>query len=330
MTNILITGCSGFIGSSICASYASDGVDVYGIDIKKPILSDNNLIYFPCDLRDSSHLQYTLREISPTFIIHLAARTDLDEKVNLSGYSANIDGVKNLILAIRQTPSVKRCVFTSSRFVCKPSHIPTSDVDYSPHTLYGESKAIGEKIVRELDGGGIEWCIVRPTTVWGPGMSLYYPHYKKLLKMIVHGQYFHVGSKPLLKSYSYIGNIVYQYKQILSVSPDLIYRKTFYLADYEPLSIRYWINDIQHKLGVKPIKTMPVKAAKLLAYLGDMIQMIGFEKFPFNSFRLENLLTEFVYNLDITKDVCPSLPYSWEEGVNELVLWLENEEKFKK
>jgi len=330
MNNILITGSSGFIGSALCSSYLIDDLNIIGIDIKNPVSEDTKLTFAHCDLLDTHGLATLLEKISPTFIIHLAARTDLEEKQDLNGYAANTDGVKNLIYAIQRTSSVKRCIFTSSRFVCRPDYIPVSDRDYNPHTLYGQSKAIGEEIVHELDGGGIEWCIVRPTTVWGARMSLHYPHYQKLLKMIYSGQYFHVGNKLLYKSYSYIGNIVYQYKRILTAPLDLIYRKTLYLADYQPLSIRDWINDIQVQLGAKPLKTMPVRAAKALASIGDLIQIIGFDRFPFNSFRLENLLTEFIYDLDTTQKVCGSLPYTWQEGVQELVLWLEQEKVLKK
>ena len=65
-----------------------------------------------------------------------------------------------------------------------------------------------DKIVREQNGGGCEWCLVRPTTVWGPGMSA---HYQLFLRMVQGGYYVHVGHDQLWKSYSYIDNIAFQY-----------------------------------------------------------------------------------------------------------------------
>ena len=89
---------------------------------------------------------------------------------------------------------------------------PRNPINYQPDTLYGESKVRTEAIVRDSDGGGREWCLVRPTTVWGPGMS---PHYQRLFMMIKRGRYFHVGRKLLRKSYSYVGNIAHQYRRLL-------------------------------------------------------------------------------------------------------------------
>ena len=104
------------------------------------------------------------------------------------------------------------------------------DTDYTADTLYGQSKVRTEQIVRSADGGGREWCLARPTTVWGPGMSA---HYQRFLRMIERGYYFHVGHGPLWKSYSYIDNIAFQYWRLLAAPADQIQRRTFYLADYD-------------------------------------------------------------------------------------------------
>ena len=72
----------------------------------------------------------------------------------------------------------------------------------------------------------MEWCIVRPTTVWGTGMS---PYYQRFLKMINHqGRYFHIGNSALYRSYSYIGNIIYQYEMLTEAPSELINKKTLF------------------------------------------------------------------------------------------------------
>ena len=149
---------------------------------------------------------------SPDALVHLAARIDLDEKANLAGYTANIEGVQNLIAAVRLTPSIKRAIWTSSQLVCRVGYVPRNDTDYTADTLYGRSKVRTEQIVRQEDGAEREWCLVRPTTVWGPGMSA---HYQRFLRMIQQGYYFHVGNSPLWKSYSYVENIAFQYWRLL-------------------------------------------------------------------------------------------------------------------
>jgi nucleoside-diphosphate-sugar epimerase len=258
-------------------------------------------------------------EIAPDAVIHLAARTDLDEKRRLDAYAANMEGVRNLVTAIAATPSVRRCIFTSSQLVCRVGYRPHHDSDYCPTTLYGESKVRTEQIVREADGGVDEWCIVRPTTVWGPGMN---QHYRRFFDLIQKGRYFHIGRRPLYKSYSYVGNIAFQYLQLLAAPKQNIARRTFYLADYRPIELAAWANAFQSALGAPRIGHMPRALARILARIGDTIYALGFHHFPFTSFRLNNILTEYCFDLSPTESVCGPLPFSLEEGVRATVEWI--------
>ena len=101
----------------------------------------------------------------PDFVLHMAARTDLEETHDITGYAANIDGVTNVIEAVRKAGSVKRSVFASTRLISKIGYIPESEVDYRPTTLYGESKVLGEKLVRQAGRDLGHWVIVRPTSI---------------------------------------------------------------------------------------------------------------------------------------------------------------------
>ncbi len=62
---------------------------------------------------------------APDALVHLAARIDLDEKTDLAGYAANIEGVQNVMAAVRLTPSIKRAIWTSSQLVCRVGYVPT-------------------------------------------------------------------------------------------------------------------------------------------------------------------------------------------------------------
>ncbi len=313
----LVTGSAGFIGRAMVRTLRDQGWTVTGLD-KLPGEVGRAGEYV-CDLLDAPRLLGTVQQFSPDAIVHLAARIDLDEKKDISGYAANIDGVHNVVAAVEATPSVKRAIWTSSQLVCKVGYVPSHDTDYRADTLYGQSKVLTERIVRETDGAGREWCLVRPTTVWGPGMSA---HYQRFLRMIQRGRYFHVGRTPLLKSYSYIGNIVHQYERLLAAPSPEIHRKTFYLADYEPLDIIAWTNAFQRAFGSRPISHMPKSVAKLLAAGGDIANAVGWRSFPFNSFRLNNVLTQYQFDLAPTRAVCGELPFTIEQGVAETAAWI--------
>ena len=252
------------------------------------------------------------KKSAPQRVIHLAARIDLDEKRNLTGYAANIDGVKNVLECSRESKSVDRIIVTSSQLVCKVGYIPESDIDYCPNTLYGQSKVLTEKITRDMEGGGKEWCIVRPTTVWGPYMS---DHYCRLLRMIRKGRYFHCGQAMLFKSYSYAGNIAHQYWKVLVAPPNEIHQRTFYFADYLPLSLREYTNGLSKEMNAPRIPTLPLVCAKTLAVIGDIMNRMGWRSFPFNRIRLRNILSEYQFDLSATARVCGDLPYCFQDGV---------------
>ncbi|MBI3434491.1 MAG: NAD(P)-dependent oxidoreductase, partial [Proteobacteria bacterium] len=257
---VLVTGSAGFIGQAVVDALRAKAWSVAGLD--RADAAGGTACDYRCDLLDADRLTHCVREFAPHAIVHLAARTDLDEKTNLAGYAANIDGVENLIAAVRATPSVRRAIWTSSQLVCKIGYVPRDDTDYNADTLYGQSKIRTERIVRDSDGGGREWCLARPTTVWGPGMSA---HYRRFLRMIERGYYFHVGRAPIWKSYSYIGNIAFQYTRLLEAPVDRLQRKTFYLADYEPIDLLAWCDALGRAFGSRAIPHLPRGVAAALA-----------------------------------------------------------------
>jgi nucleoside-diphosphate-sugar epimerase len=82
----------------------------------------------------------------------------------------NTDGVANVLAALKKLPTIRRFVATSTQFVVGPGPFPAHDLDLRPHTVYGESKVIGEQLVRKAELA-CTWSIIRPTNVWGPWHS---------------------------------------------------------------------------------------------------------------------------------------------------------------
>lgn len=315
---ILITGISGLIGRWTAAAAQADGHEVFGMDLRPVPEGVPCRGFFHGDLLDFGLVERALRESAPEVVIHLAARTDLDETQRLEGYAVNIEGVRGLVRASAAVPSVRRVIYTSSQLVCRVGHVPRNMEEYCPSTLYGESKVLTERIVRETDGAGREWLLVRPTTVWGPHVG---PHYRRMMELIRRGRYFHCGPGALRKSYAYAGNIAHQYVRLLTAPREAVHRRTFYLADYEPLSLRAYADELARGFGTKSIPTYPLPLVRALAAVGAGLNAVGWPEFPFNQFRLANILTEYIFDLTATEAVCGPLPHRWEQGVEATCRW---------
>jgi GlcNAc-P-P-Und epimerase len=293
------------------------GHTVFGLDARRPDALPG-VEHHVCDLLDAKGLQRTVDEVRPDAVAHLAAVTHING-TSLADYAANAAGVENLSTTIARNRYVQRVVCTSTQLVNRVGHQPRSDEDYDPMTVYGESKVRTEQIWRGADGGGKAWCLVRPTTIWGPGMN---PHYLRFFAMIRAGRYVHVGHDSVRKTYGFVGNTIFQYAQLLDAPVASIHRRTFYLGDYEPIDLRAWAEAFRAELDAPRIRTVPVPLARTVARLGDIVNAIGFIRFPFNSFRLGNVLTPSIIDLSATEAVCGRLPHTCDEGVAQTAAWL--------
>ena len=96
----------------------------------------------------------------------------MPQNKELKYFDANTVGVQNLVNVSNQIEELERIIFTSSLLVCRNGYIPTTPIEFCPPNKYGESKVIGEKIVREQCIKS--WVIVRPTSIWGPWFETSY------------------------------------------------------------------------------------------------------------------------------------------------------------
>jgi nucleoside-diphosphate-sugar epimerase len=311
LKKILITGSSGFIGHELCNFYLKKNYKVFGLD-KNIYKYTKRILFFKCDIMNKGQLIKIFKEISPEVIIHLAARADLKSN-KLNYYKENFIGTKNLIDSANLVPSIKRVIFTSTLLVNKiGTNVDKKFMFYNPNTKYGESKVLMEKIIR-FSSCKFEWCIIRPTTIWGDNIQ---NHFNTLLNLIQKKLYFHVGYEKIYKSYGYVKNSVFQIYQLAHAKNKLFNHKTYYISDYENIELREWINKISNLLiGKNVLLTLPVFLAKFLALIGDFFLKLGFKKFPIQSFRLNNILVNFKVDTAPLKKVCGKLPYNSDEAI---------------
>jgi nucleoside-diphosphate-sugar epimerase len=306
---ILVTGSTGFVGKALIERLNFLGHEARGFSRSSHPLSCKG------DLLDRSSIEAALASFAPEIVYNLAAETDFKGSRH-DGYPVNTKGVANLIEATAAAPSVERVVWMSSQLVGQPGTPPASDTDYNPVGDYGRSKVEGERLVRASDGGGKTWVIVRSTTIWGPGMS---EHYLGALRLIRRGLYFHVGSKPLMKSFSYIENLTAQLATLAIVESSRVQRKTVYLADSEQVDLRAWADGFAAHFG-RTIPTLPTAVAHAAALVGDIAARLGLPA-PLTTPRLNNMLTRYVYDTSPIEALHGRTSISNREGVDRTAAW---------
>jgi nucleoside-diphosphate-sugar epimerase len=304
--SILVTGSSGFIGSKLCGFFSKKKILFYSLDKKIGTYTNN---FYLSDILNKRELYNIIKKIRPKYIIHSAARTDL-QGTTLIDYKENYLGTLNIIKAANQVNSVKRIIFFSTLLVNKIDYNPRSLRDYNADTYYGHSKVLVEKIIFKSKIKA-KWCIVRPTTIWGPGIN---NHFKKFIKLINYGLYFNISKRKTLKSYGYIENTIHQIYKLIYADPLFFNSKIYYLGDYTPLCLEDWANHISIILRGKKNIEVNYNFLKFISFFGDVLDKLCITGFPLNSRRLNNMSVNLIKDFKDLKKVCGDLPVELNEA----------------
>ncbi|MFN6116569.1 MAG: NAD-dependent epimerase/dehydratase family protein [Flavobacteriales bacterium] len=315
---ILVTGGSGFIGTNLVTFYRERGVALVNIDWNPPLDPEQRPFWREVDIMDRTAVEQAFKEFEPTHVIHLAARTDTDELVDVDAYRQNHEGTRILLEVVKQHAVIERIIVTSTQFVCEAGYQPAHDLDFKPFTVYGESKRRTELVTREA-GLNCAWTIIRPTTIWGP-WSLRYRDV--MFKVMRKGLYFHPGKGRVVRSYGYVGNVVWQIDRMLSVPRALVDRQVLYVGD-RPFDLKEWVEVVSRELTGKPVRYIPTALIRLMAWGGDVLKAVHIP-FPITSGRFRSMSSDYVTPMDKTIQVVGEAPWSIQDGVKAMVRWYDN------
>src|SRR5690349_7459341 len=151
----LVTGGAGYIGAHIVRALADAGLNSVVIDD----LSSGHAGFVPDDVAfvrgsilDADLVERTLREHAVVGVIHLAGFKYAGVSVQrpLHTYAQNVEGTRALLAAM-EAAGVANLVFSSSAAVYGTPDVPlvTEDLPKRPASPYGESKLIGEWLLRD-------------------------------------------------------------------------------------------------------------------------------------------------------------------------------------
>ena len=316
---IFLTGGSGFLGTNVVEKLSRfDDFTFVNFDSHEPRNSAHAPYWICGDILDRDALNAALKEFGPDIVIHMAARTDLDG-TSLSDYAANTDGVDHIIECCNEYSCVKRVVFLSSMLVCRLGYQPQSDLDFCPTTAYGESKVVGERLVRTKVRTDLDWVVLRPTSLWGPWFDT---PYRSFFDTVRSGWFMMPSKSFVYRSYGFVLNSVEQIMSIALLENTLGLKQVHYLADEIPIELSDWAESIIRLSGKGRMFRVPWVFLRTLALAGDLFKLLGVSSPPLTSFRLSNMTTNAIYDTESWTGICERSRYSKEDGVKITVDWL--------
>lgn len=170
MPKILITGCSGYLGSTFL-SYVPKEWEIVGFDLKKPAIKlPPNFTFVKGDIRKVFPEAKFLKKVD--VVLHFAAikGTERCQANPAETIEINVLGTHNLLKAALHN-QVDRFIFASTYWVYDTcAKLPfTEDTPIRPSELYGLSKAISEI---EIAKSKINYIILRFTNIFGMGSGV--------------------------------------------------------------------------------------------------------------------------------------------------------------
>jgi UDP-glucose 4-epimerase len=172
----LVTGAAGYIGAHVVREFVTAGMSVVALDdlsTGQPAFLPDAVALVRGTILDGALLERAIDEHGVTGVVHVAGFKYAGVSVQrpLHTYEQNVTGTATLLAAM-QDRGVDRLVFSSSAAVYGTPDVDlvTEDTPKSPQSPYGESKLIGEWLLRDQEvAAGLRHTSLRYFNVVGSG-----------------------------------------------------------------------------------------------------------------------------------------------------------------
>lgn len=317
---ILVTGASGFLGSSLIKELCRSGYQVRGVfhnSARCPSFSPE-VEAVSADIRDAEQIQ-EIAEGSDA-IVHLAAKVHaIDDPGAEQDYDViNVEGTRHILNAAVRS-GIKRIVFASSVKVFGEEASGRVDETQASHplTAYSRSKWRAEQLVSEYARRhGLTAVSLRLPMVYGPTKkgNLY-----RMIEAIDHGRFPVLPRLSAVRSLLHVGNFVQAV--LLCLRTPGFQRAAYIVADAEPYCVTDLYDWLRAGLGKAPPRwRMPLWMLKSGARFGDLLQFLSGRPVPLTTQQLTKLIGCASYSsAAITREFDYRPVYSFEKTVPELV-----------
>jgi dTDP-4-dehydrorhamnose reductase len=151
---ILVTGAGGMLGSAVVPALVDAGHTVVATDLRVPAdgpaWNGHGSPLTPLDVRSSAEVAHQFTRTNPTFVVHLAAETDLEvcEAEPEHAFTTNALGTKHVALACQAADIPLMYVSSAGVFDGRKESAYTELDDPCPINMYAHSKFEGELYVQ--------------------------------------------------------------------------------------------------------------------------------------------------------------------------------------
>jgi dihydroflavonol-4-reductase len=294
----LVTGASGFIGSTLIEELGTLGFEVYAL--MRSSSSPENLkgLSFQRvegDLSDLASLKRALKKIPGlNYVFHLAGVTAGPNRDYY--FEQNAEGTARLAKAVAaEHPKLTRFVHVSSLAAAGPADSKEPRLESEPNrpiSAYGDSKLQSEKEILKFKSS-FPITIIRPPMVYGPRDKGVLVVIKTISKNLM----------PLPPSASPDGNKYYSLihsKDLCrgivqaALAKDIPSGEVFYLSSGEIISYQDLLFAMAEKLGNDPWKfKIPLLALKAGAFAGTVLGRVSKKTFPLNLDKLNEIKPDY-------------------------------------
>ncbi len=316
---ILVTGGSGFLGSSLIRELRRSG---YGV--RAAVREPSRCPSFPpevetivADVRQAVQTEEIASGCGA--IVHLAAKVHaFDDGFDNDYEAVNIEGTKHILDAAVRS-GVKRIVFASSVKVFGEETSGCVDETQAPHplTAYGRSKWRAEQLVPEyVARHGLTAVSLRLPMVYGPTKkgNLY-----RMIEAIDHGRFPALPRLSTVRSLLHVENFVQAV--LLCLRAPGFKQAAYIVADTEPYCVTDLYDWLRSGLGkAPPLWRIPLWVLKGCARCGDALQVVSGRPVSFTTEQLTKLVGSAWYSsAAITSELNYRAEHSIEKAVPELI-----------
>ena len=324
MSNILITGATGFIGGFIVDEALRRGMDVWVAlrrSSSRKWLTDERIHFLEVNLSDEDDLTEKMRGLQFHYVVHAAGVTKCLHKEDF--HRINVGGTRNLVNALRRLEMpLRKFVYVSSLSVFGPvretqpyAEILESDTP-KPNTEYGRSKLEAERFLESLQD--FPTVVLRPTGVYGPRERDYF----MMAKSIKAHTDFAVGYRRQDITFVYVLDVVQAiFLAIEKAQPG----RKYFLSDGEVYRSSTFSDLIRKELG-NPwwIRiTAPLWLLRVITFCGEYIGRLTGKVTALNNDKY-HIMKQRNWRCDIgpaRRELGYEPKYQLEEGVRLTIRW---------